>query len=301
MKTFKHSPVTVEIVDSTGDESSVWIGHSVSYGPMDGLSSPFTAAIDIRLDQKLIGIGEIVTDTPDLVEAVTSPNGYRMTVREMRPTDVIGSRSIDSQIPLPPIVAATMLSQEAGGGQVDVDPTLEALVDENGYVSTMMLSSSAGLFARYDRTWIEIKDLDSLDGLSAYSAKPEALDLYDQYDVVGQSIHVGSLPLEDGEEIALAPPPPAEEADSASTTNGEIEEALVAEDDEGASSDQASVETEGATLPFAASAQLPRIADLKSLLASIEAADSDHSIRWYVEKRARALGYEDALPWNGDS
>ena len=313
MKQFRYKPVTVDVVDPDGENSVLWIGRSARYGPVVGAETPYVVEIAIRDDVKIIGLGDITRDTSDEVIATTA-SGYTAKIRETLPRDAERAISIDSSIPLPPVVAAMMVSRAANERDSSVQPTLSALVDDEGLVATLMLTSNAGLFARYDNVWVDIADIDSIEGLDAYDVEDSALELYDEHDQVGESVHIVSMPLTK-EELATRPldqlnppPPPGERTEAAEpespntpeapavdtqtdddtdATGVEAEAEVAAEDDVEDESEQARLVASGTSV----------IASLEDLEQAIPLGLRNPDARWFIERRATALGYEGELPW----
>lgn len=289
MTAFRHKPATVVVTNRATREQEVWVGSHARFGPSDGLAAPFAVELFARGDMKIFPIGTILADSNDELELLGSEEGSQITVRAYQPEDATRAITVDSEFALPSAVVATMVNDEAGEARVtNTAPSLEALVDDNGFVSTLLLVSDAGLYARYDSQWVPLQSSDPLDGLSVYELKPEGLSLYDQYDQVGQSVHIASMPITDAEAVdrpvimvgdtvtkaAIPDPTPAQEPAA--------EEAIVEED------------VEVSVDPLAASAAADVPEELKAMIA---AGERDPDVRWVAERRARAMNYEGPLPW----
>lgn len=139
--------------------------------------------------------------------------------------------------------------------------TLQAVVDQDdNRVLTLLLATDAGLFARYDALWHPVADPEIFSGSYLVEVTEDAIQLYDGVDTIGGQLPASSLPTGPNETDASIPLP------------SDIETAITA-------------------------SAIPVIEDEESLLHAITAAAEDPTIRWYVERRAKALGSEVELPW----
>lgn len=81
---------------------------------------------------------------------------------------------------------------------------LEALVEDNGDVATMLLISPAGMYARYDAEWVILTDPELISHLDAVAVEDTALDLHDPHDQTGMSVKIGSMPRKPYEDFRVA-------------------------------------------------------------------------------------------------
>ncbi len=140
------------------------------------------------------------------------------------------------------------------------DPTLAAAVDNDGEVHTVVLETGLGLYARYARNWLRITDLGPLDQLNMVSIPETDLEHYDLADEQGHTVNIADLsPIETTE-------------DSIDLTSNPTPTPVTA----------------AGSLTILSAADLP---------AAIEHATNHEDARWYVERRAKALGWQEALPW----
>jgi hypothetical protein len=281
MRTFASTPVAVVVSTDEGDVT--WLGQQARYGPDPGGEAP--QVIEILTTGgtiKHVGLGTVSRDSGDEVNAVSWPNEFPVQIREAMPSDAVGSPSISSTLPLPLEVISTMVSDDLdyyGSGKT---VSLHALTNDDGFVSTMLLMAPTGLYARYDRAWIRVEDPDVVDGRTVVDVRDEALVTYDDYDQVDQSVHVAMLPLVEGESVDSITPPP--EPETPEPTGADAADPLPVTETE-----------EPPAAPVTAAAVA--VASVDDLLVAITAAAEDPDMRWYVEKRAKALGYEEPLPW----
>lgn len=290
MKTFDKTPTTVIISGGggdDGDEDVVWIGESALYYKDAGFAAPYTLEIRVNGEVKHIGLSELKREVPGEVGAVSWPNEYDVQIRQSMPSDAVAAVTIASTIPLPLEVISTMVSASEG---TPVDTTLHALAHDDGFVGTMLLVAPTGLYARFDSAWHALGDGDEIDGLNVYDVEDSALVLYDEHDSVGRTVHITSMPILESDQprVPLVNVQPA-----AVTTTPEVL------DTDGAG--EAPAEPEAAATdgePFDTDSLFASgIRRAEDLPAAITAAASNTSLRWYVEKRARALGYKEKFPW----
>lgn len=212
---------------------------------------------------RLIDIRDIDVDVQGRLTGTTAPLGLGMVVRATIEDDSVTLPSMPGY-PLPvPVIIATLSGE-------NMDTHIEALVEDDGYVSTLLLVTDLGLYMRYSSTWIALRDVGLIDGLNSMPVGDGAVDVYDAADELGQQVNVDGLP--------------SDERDRASA--GHL---IVA--------DSAPRTFLAKPVTASAMATLPVIDTLEQLTAAIDTADADETLRWYVEKRAQALGAEVHLPW----
>ena len=274
MPKLKSNPTTIVIsaIDDEANEQQEirWIGREPTYGEDEFRPGEFVVVLPIRRDEKRLSISSFETMGPDALKGTTAESGFNFVVRPTMEYDVVGSMSVQSRIPLPLEVIAMLVSEDGANEPVD----LQALANDDGFVSTLLLNSSAGVFLRYSKTWVTLKNPDLIEDLDIYDVEEEAVDLYDQYDQVGRSIHVASLPLL--------------EADDELRANEKVSVVATARD----------LRNQVENNMVAAAAATSPITSAREVIASIPAAVDDPSLRWYVERRAKALGVDESeLPW----
>jgi hypothetical protein len=215
---------------------------------------------------RYIDVDTIVAEGPGRVEGTTSPNGLGLVARATIDDDAVAVKGMPGY-PLPvPVITATIAGE-------NMDTHIEALVEDDGYVSTLLLVTDIGLFTRYARTWIGLRDVGLIDGLNSIEVYDGAVDVYDTADDLGQQVSVEALPSE--QRNAVGAGQLFVSANAQMSYNPDADEAVTA----------------------SAMALLPVIDTLEQLTAAVESADTDETLRWYVEKRALALGADVEMPW----
>lgn len=228
---------------------------------------PTTIEMHGSEDIRFLDISDIELDLPGMLVASTVPNGYRVTVRSVEPDDAEAVPGLPD-FPVPVALIGAILTGET------LDAHLEALVQDDGYVATVLLVSDTGMWVRYSAAWIPLASIDLIDGLEAVEIPDRSLDLYDAADQANQQIVVSALT---GAPAAMAQSE-VYVASSADKTF-KLEETITA----------------------AGMALIPvKIDTVDDLPAAIQAAADDPSIRWYVERRARHLDPDVELPWRTD-
>ena len=153
-----------------------------------------------------------------------------------------------------------------------------------------MLSSDQGLYLRFDGAWRYLppeSDPNPIDGMTVIDVVGNAVDVFDESDVRGNTPSIMKFLLADGETYTGVVRQDSED--------GAVEQVILGEVDTNPS---------GQTLTSAASlisyhrVQYPVVASIDDLNNAIEIANNEPSIRWYVEKRIRALGADVHIPWS---
>jgi hypothetical protein len=142
---------------------------------------------------------------------------------------------------------------------------LFALTDSDGFVVTMMLDTEAGLHLRFSGMWFDMVE-EVVDGLGLTEVETAALDMFDQYDRSGQLVHVSAMPKDATAQVVGAA------VVTASVTAGLAGEAAVLD--------------------------VPRLDSADDLAGAISFAEEAPEFRWWVERRARAMGLTAEFPWS---
>ena len=216
---------------------------------------------DVRLDNgdywRSIFTKQLDRESDTELDFVTI-HGNRVLVRDPVPSDVIDAGWSTYTWPIELIYAVLR-----GETPMPNDPDMHALVDAKGNVMTLVLMTDDGVFARYSGLWHRVADMAMLDGGSTVQVDPDtAVSLYDEADTRGQQIPILAFPDVDQQD--------ALDASSATTTPGVTASGM---------------------------AQLPIIATAADIPSAVSAGEADPTVRWYVEKRARALDPEVVFPW----
>ncbi|HEY7030708.1 MAG TPA: hypothetical protein VH482_05230 [Thermomicrobiales bacterium] len=144
------------------------------------------------------------------------------------------------------------------------DVNLTAGIDDEGDVHTMLLETPLGIYARYGMQWILLTDVGVISHLNVVNVSPEDLDLYDEADTNGQMVNITAMAATPESLVTIQEPAPP---------------------------------------PTTVTASLPThavvVASLEDLPNAIRYAESEEGkgSRWYVARRAKALGYTETLPW----
>lgn len=170
-----------------------------------------------------------------------------------------------------PMPFEAMRSVATGEGTV----SLQALLDDEGDVVTLAMFTDVGTWCRFGGMWQYVppgQDPDPLDGYTVIDVEDGAVDVFDQADFQGRQVSAYALPWtpdEQGIGIGTRAEQPAE---GTVTAGAEVLYQEVA-------------------------SEMPVIASIDDIPAAIEVGQADPSIRWYIDKRAAALGASDMLPW----
>lgn len=245
------------------DSATILISQSAYLSDEDGM--PNTVVYAFGDDElRYVDVEPPTVFEPGVLEAVTIPNGYPITVRSTVPEDAVGMAGFPSY-PLPvPVIAASLAGE-------NVNTHIEALVEDDGFVSTLLLVTDTGLWVRYSGQWMRLTDVTTIDGLNSVELKDESVDLYDAADLAGRQLPIDSFqPTDD-------------------TSN--VSQLVVAQDVDMSW-------TEPVTASGETTATIgTQIHSIRDMPAAVEAAVQDETARWYVERRARALGWEEPFPW----
>jgi hypothetical protein len=306
MRNFTGSPVTVETQHVDG-RRVVRIGSRASYGKSPENESPYVAEVWTNGEVHFVPLSAIEHEKTGYLIATPWPDEGQVHIRETLPSDAVLSANVPSGIPLPLEVISTMVAEPINAWSSHVEVTMHAACDDDGFVSTMLLVAPSGMYARYDAAWIEVSNPDLFDGLNLFDVEDGALSVYDEYDQTSGMIHVGMLPLSDEEDADRVPRPtpvpgPVDESDlvataPVTTTPDEIDETPPPP---ATPTEVATVPQPPGPAPLTSAAMITSPSQIKSIddvPGAITAAAANPGIRWFVERRARALGYTEEFPW----
>lgn len=265
----------VDINDPSGEESGVRLFKKLWYDPYDkdlNDGKPVLFLDDGYAIRELV-LSNVVESTDGLT--ATTQSGYQLKVRPMSESDVFHLTPMITY-PVPVAVINGMLNG-------DNMPTLEALVDDEGDVMTLMLSTDQGIYLRFSNSWHYLtpgQEPDPIDGYTVVSVGNNAVDVYDSVDSRGLSSSIVKYPLAEGEAYFG---PVRDDDSSVMNAEGTVDIDTV---------------TSAASIVSRGQSAYPVVASLDDIDAAIEEATVDPSIRWYVEKRVRALGSNAEIPWS---
>jgi hypothetical protein len=205
-------------------------------------------------------VSEMIEDTPKQVRFITD-DGQETLLREAVPEDAARAITLSTTIPLPVEIIGAIMSDTTA------DPTISAAVADDGEVHTVILETGLGLYARYSRNWIRLADISAIDQLSIVAIPETDLEHYDQADEAGNTVNIRDLsPIVTTEDSVDTSLPPAEPAEPVTAGGRNI------------------------SLVITSAADLPTAIEYA-------ATPAGEASRWYVARRARALGWKEALPW----
>lgn len=190
-------------------------------------------------------------------------SGAIFTARAIRPSDapLAGAFGFD----LPVQVLAALATGQIGPENMELQAVID---DDDNMVLTLLLATDAGLFVRYDGIWHPFTEPELFDSTYMIDVHENAIEVYDAADMIGAQVPGTAIPVELNETSTEVPEPTRQAARQDPT-------------------------------PMAASAiEIPLTIDTEEdLQQAIVAATDSPGMRWYVEKRATALGLEVEFPW----
>jgi len=214
--------------------------------------------IEDGYEGRTLVVGTVLADSPQEFRFRSADRDELIVVRPVRADDGV---ALPMRIPLPPEIIGGIMAGTTP------QPTLSAAVDDQGDVHTMVLETATGLYARFSRNWLLMADIGPIEQLQIVAVDPEDLEHFDMADDAGNTISIRELtPINEPSISATGPsrsnPPP-----------------------------ESPVTAGAAPMVTVASA-----ADLPDAIAYAATQDGAGS-RWYVARRAKALGHTDPLPW----
>jgi hypothetical protein len=251
---FRVKPVA--IVTEYANSKEVRLAAELELEEVEMAATP-TTLVNITFSDhgRSLPVAEIINHDPDELVWLGA-EGSVFTARRIKPSDAPLANVYGYD--LPEAVLAAMAY-----GQLENPMQLQAIVDEDtNRVMTLLLSTDAGLYARYDTLWHPVTDPEVFDGSYMIDVYEDSIQLYDAADSVGSQVAAAALPTS-ANEFEVGTPMPTDEP---------------------------------ATTPFVAAA-IPIIEDANQLQETIPLGAENPSLRWYIEKRAQALGVEVEFPW----
>jgi hypothetical protein len=255
----KFAGMATLIIDALGGEVA-WVADELRIDDQKtmGSASPLVARFQIDDFEKHVALTSIDQSAPGYWTGVSWPNERNVVIRSTVESDAVLAHNIHSTMPLPLAVMSYLV------GGMAPPPKLFALSDDDGFVVTMMLDSEAGLYLRFSGQWFPLVE-DAVDGLGLTEVDHDALDMFDQLDRAGKITHVGAMPKS-----------PTAELVSAAAVTPSITAALGRE----------------------AVIDVPRLDSAEDLPSAIAFADQTPEFRWWVERRAKAMGLAAEFPWD---
>lgn len=257
-KEFVWHPATVEM-PANPDAPMLIVDGCIyeSEGP-DGLGAAF-AWVDSG-DNRQWTVESVEALSANEFRFISAASGQPVTMRPTVPSDAVTAINFHQTYDLPvEIIGAIMAST------IPADTAVSAAVDNEGDVHTLILETRLGLYARYSRTWHLLTDTTPIEGLNIVDVQPEDVDAYDEADTAGNMLSVSDLHAGDTSAIEVVPEP--EEPEPVTAAAGPTNAVIIA-----------SLDDVARAIGFAAT-------------------PAGESSRWYVARRARALGWPDPMPW----
>lgn len=231
------------------------------YDPDDLDSRPFGVLKHAGGDGEArhLNVKEILNRDSEEFRFLTS-SGKVAVVRATRPDDAAtGGQFVDLPFDLPVEVIGAIVN-----GAIEQNAsTLSAALDDQGDVHTILLESPLGIYARYSKTWIKLTDVGVISHLNVVDIPAEDLNTYDEADIAGNMVNINDLNPKEPEVIEVIQAPPVTVTATAGPTRAVL------------------------------------IGSVEDLPGAIDYAGTDEGkgSRWYVARRAKALGWTEPLPW----
>lgn len=245
------------------DDKNVWEFFAV-YPRMDGKWLVWQNEQDEY--SRLMGSEEFVQDGLSWVN--TTSQGAEIRIREIDPYDAV-ILAPGAGVPQP----VEAIKNALLGGMMGTE--LDAVVAADNTVATLMLETDVGIYLRYSRSWLLLgPDSTQLEDMQIVPVAAGALDVWDAGDAANRQVSVFDLPVSTG------------------TSADGLDKIWIPGKKEPA------VAVEELALPMLATGvSIPDVEDEDDLAGAIKFAASHPAARWFVEKRAAALG-AGKLPWS---
>lgn len=189
-------------------------------------------------------------------------------VRALDPYD--GVQMSPARVPQPVEVLQAGIIR--GGGLV-MAQELTAVIAPDNTVVTLMLETGLGVYVRFSGDWQLLgSDSEALDGMQVMPVSPSALTVFDAADMSNTTLSAFDLPREEsltsGAEVTVLPEPVGQRLELPDV---------------------------GGTM-VASGTMIPTVETLDDLDTAIRVASANPAARWFVAKRAIALGAGERVP-----
>lgn len=186
----------------------------------------------------------------------------------VRPVDTYDALTLAPLAGVPQPLEVVKAEILRGGGMVATE--LDALVADDNTVATLMLDTGMGVYVRYAGDWQPISSTsDSLEDLAVVAVGSGAVDVYDAAEGARTTVSIDDLPIAtDDDQGNLSTIDPTE----------------------------APEELVGDEVLTASGVNIPIIATAEDIDLGIRYGSTHPESRWYVAKRAKALGVQDQIP-----
>ncbi len=195
-------------------------------------------------------------------------DGSHLRVRALDPYDGLNLGSAGVPQPLE-VLRADILR---GGGMVAQE--LSAVVAPDNTVATLMLETGLGVYVRFSGDWQLLSPTSTaLEDMQILPVSPEALAVFDAADMANSTLSAFDLPRQEtaanGAKVDVLPEPAGLSTQLTASAGGVIV-------------------ASGLTIPIVSSAD--------DLDMAIKYGDTHPAARWYIAKRAVALGVPERVP-----
>jgi len=273
------NPAVIEVILHRVDPitSAPFDDVTVRYGTGVELNAAMPSGYEIawseREDIRGIRIGDPVDIGGGVIEAaaIKSPDAPSVSetvrIRPLDPYDAV-DMAPDAGVPQPlDVVKAHVIRG------VMLATQLDAVVAPDNTVVTLIIETGMGTYVRYGGSWLLMPEGSSaLEDMALVQVAPSAMAVWDQSDSAGKTVSIADLPTKDVGAVETIEMP------------GEDQPAIGEEE-----------------VPVVAGANIPSVNQIEDLPVAIRYAITHPESRWYVIKRATALGELDKIPqeWRG--
>lgn len=274
------SPTTVIFTSENGE--TLWVAERVSIESVDtpgDNSPPYVLTLEGRSDSKIWPVSDVnvISENEWLgvlySDDLDDPGTGTFYVRGTTPRDAEWAINLDGypSIPLPINVIRSSIS--SGGSTMAVTPELYAVLDDDSFVGTILLSAESGLYVRYSNQWHEVSDPNLIEDKTIQMVSESAVGVFDEAEQGGSVLPISEYLV------------------SGSRAPNSIDETPEdSDEDEDAENSAITASTAVTLLP-------PKLSSAEDVPAAIAAAVENTVLQWWVERRLSALEIEADLPW----
>lgn len=254
---------SIEVEEVTQDEEVIQWGEFIANPRVNNIiEGGFRLVWDVEDETKGVYFTDLVDNGDNTFTGSDS-------VVSVRPVDTYDALSLAPSAGVPQPLEVVKAEILRGGGMVATE--LDALVADDNTVATLMLDTGMGVYVRYAGDWQPLSSTsDSLEDLAVVAVGSGAVDVYDAAEGAQTTVSIEDLPVattDDAGNLSMIDP--------AANVEGELigEEVLTA-----------------------SGSNIPVIATADDMDLGITYGKTHPESRWYVAKRAKALGIQDQIP-----
>ena len=260
-----YNTALVEVVDTEDDDTTAQFARAVSW--RDRVLSWVNADVPEEIADRALEFDTV--ESNGLGYSFTRAGEVIARVRDLDPYDVV-VRMNAAGVPQP--LAVVQAEAQLGGGVVAQE--LSAVVAPDNTVVTLLLETGVGTYVRYSGDWhLLASESASLDDMEILTVAPAALAVWDRADMAQATLSAFDLPraetLPDGRVVDILPEPHREPG---------------------------TLDIEGVGTMVAAGSTIPIIASADDLDVAVQYGHNNPASRWYIAKRATALGTTERVP-----